>query len=86
MVGTLFSIDPVIGALVGLLILDQAVRLPAVAGIGLVVVAGAAIVWMSEASTPPAADTPSDRTDTSTDTDTGDALATSGTDRVTPLP
>jgi inner membrane transporter RhtA len=46
-IGTLFSLDPVMGLLAGLVILGQAVPVPALAGVGLVVSAGAALVWTS---------------------------------------
>ncbi|MEU4162121.1 hypothetical protein [Actinoplanes sp. NPDC026670] len=46
--GTLFAMDPVVGALAGLVLLSQAVSPAAVVGILLVVAAGAALMWMSE--------------------------------------
>jgi inner membrane transporter RhtA len=52
-VGTLFSMDPVVGSLIGLIVLGQTISIPAVAGIVLVVVSGAAIVWMSGSRTKP---------------------------------
>ncbi|MFD4240488.1 DMT family transporter [Streptomyces sp. NPDC058525] len=47
-VGTLFSIDPVIGSLAGLLILGEHIGWAAVTGIVVVAGAGAAVVWISE--------------------------------------
>ncbi|MFD3678225.1 DMT family transporter [Streptomyces sp. NPDC058613] len=47
-VGTLFSIDPVMGSLAGLLILGEHIGWTAVAGIVIVAGAGAAVVWISE--------------------------------------
>jgi inner membrane transporter RhtA len=47
-VGTLFSMDPVVGSVVGLLFLGQAISAEAAIGVLLVAVAGAAIVWMSD--------------------------------------
>ncbi|CAG7616950.1 hypothetical protein LEUCIP111803_02045 [Leucobacter soli] len=44
-IGVLFAFDPMIGTLVGALWLGQSLTLPALAGIVLVVVAGAGIVW-----------------------------------------
>lgn len=46
-IGTLFAIDPAMGALVGWLVLGQAVSARALAGIGLVCVAGALVVWVA---------------------------------------
>ncbi|MGW3635833.1 EamA family transporter [Streptomyces sp. NPDC005122] len=47
-VGTLFSIDPVMGSVVGLLILGERIGWAAVAGIVIVAGAGAAVMWISE--------------------------------------
>lgn len=46
-VATLFSIDPVIGALVGAVILGQTLALGVIVGIVLVVIAGAAVTWLA---------------------------------------
>ncbi|MEU6128234.1 EamA family transporter [Saccharopolyspora sp. NPDC047091] len=54
-IGTLFSMDPVVGSLIGLLLLHQAIGTAALLGIALVVVSGASIVWMSEPAEPDAA-------------------------------
>ncbi|MFJ3841503.1 EamA family transporter [Streptomyces sp. NPDC090054] len=47
-VGTLFSVDPVVGSLVGLFVLREHIGGLAVAGILVVAAAGAAVVWVSE--------------------------------------
>ena len=47
-VGTLFALDPVIGSVIGLLVLDQALGWVTVAGIVLVAAAGALLVWSAE--------------------------------------
>lgn len=47
--GVFFAFDPVIGTLVGTLLLGQAIGLPVVLGIVLVIGAGAGIVWLSGA-------------------------------------
>lgn len=46
-IGTLFAIDPAMGALFGFLILGERIAAPAVAGIVVVVLAGALLVWSS---------------------------------------
>jgi inner membrane transporter RhtA len=46
-IGTLFAIDPAMGALVGWLALGQAISSAAIAGIALVSVAGALVVWVA---------------------------------------
>ncbi|MFE4464285.1 DMT family transporter [Oerskovia sp. NPDC056781] len=46
-VGTLFAMDPVMGALVGALALGQSITAPAVTGILLVSAAGAATIWVA---------------------------------------
>ncbi|GAA1796703.1 EamA family transporter [Leucobacter iarius] len=46
-IGVLFACDPLVGTLLGALLLGQALTLPALAGIALVVLAGAGIVWFS---------------------------------------
>lgn len=46
-VGTLFSIDPAMGSLIGWIALGQSMTPGALAGIGLVIIAGAAITWTS---------------------------------------
>ncbi|MEV7728762.1 EamA family transporter [Streptomyces sp. NPDC087917] len=51
-VGTLFSVDPVMGSLAGFLILGERIDPAAVAGIVVVALAGAAVVWLSEPATP----------------------------------
>nr|WP_167151663.1 EamA family transporter [Lysinibacter cavernae] len=51
-VGTLFSIDPVVGAVAGAVILGQSLTLTAVLGIVAVVGSGAALVWASGSNPP----------------------------------
>lgn len=46
-IGVLFAFDPVVGTIIGALVLGQALTLPALAGIALVVAAGAGIVWLA---------------------------------------
>lgn len=46
-VGTLFAMDPAAAAVVGALALGQGLPVSAVAGIGLVIASGAAIIWRS---------------------------------------
>lgn len=46
-IGVLFACDPMVGTLVGALLLGQALTLPALAGIVMVVAAGAGIVWFA---------------------------------------
>ena len=46
-IGVLFAFDPALGTLVGALWLGQSLTLPALLGIGLVIVAGAGIVWFA---------------------------------------
>lgn len=46
-IGVLFAFDPLVGTLVGALLLGQVLEMPALLGIGLVVAAGAGIVWMA---------------------------------------
>lgn len=46
-IGVFFAFDPVVGTIVGALWLGQALTLPALAGIVLVVIAGAGIVWFA---------------------------------------
>lgn len=46
-IGVLFAFDPMVGTLVGALWLGQALTLPALIGIGMVIVAGAGIVWFA---------------------------------------
>lgn len=55
-IGVLFAFDPLVGTLVGALLLGQVLTAPALLGIGLVVAAGAGIVWMAGRGGP-AADT-----------------------------
>lgn len=45
--GVFFAFDPVLGTLLGVLILGQVLTLPATLGIALVVTAGAGIVWLA---------------------------------------
>ncbi len=54
-VGTLFAVDPAAAAVVGALALGQELPVSAVAGIGLVIASGAAIIWRSgrTSTTPP---------------------------------
>lgn len=51
-IGVLFAFDPVMGTLVGALLLGQILTLPALAGIALVVVAGTGIVWFAAEGSP----------------------------------
>lgn len=51
-VGTLFSLDPVIGALLGAVLLDQHLNVAALIGIGVVIFAGAALTWTAGRATP----------------------------------
>lgn len=44
-VATLFSVDPVVAALVGVVLLGQSLPAPTVAGIALIVAAGTAVIW-----------------------------------------
>jgi inner membrane transporter RhtA len=46
-IGTLFSLDPVMGLVAGWLILGQEVSVIAMAGVAMVVAAGALLVWIS---------------------------------------
>jgi inner membrane transporter RhtA len=46
-IGVLFSFNPVVGTIIGVVALGQMLTLPALAGIVLVVVAGAGIVWLA---------------------------------------
>ncbi len=46
-VGVFFAFDPMMGTLLGALWLGQALTLPALAGISMVVAAGAGIVWLA---------------------------------------
>lgn len=50
--GVFFAFDPVTGTIVGALVLGQALALPAIAGIALVVAAGAGIVWLAGSRAP----------------------------------
>jgi inner membrane transporter RhtA len=51
-VGTLFALDPVVGSLVGLAVLNQHLAWTGYAGIVLVAAAGALLVWSAERKTP----------------------------------
>jgi inner membrane transporter RhtA len=51
-IGTLFAIDPAMGALLGWLVLGQAISATAIAGIVLVSAAGALVVWGAGRATP----------------------------------
>lgn len=51
-IGVLFAFDPVVGTLVGALWLGQLLTAPAIAGIALVVIAGAGIVWLAGTRNP----------------------------------
>lgn len=53
-VATLFALDPAIGALVGVIALDESLSVPVAAGIGLIVAAGAGVTWRTggQTSTP----------------------------------
>ena len=46
-VGTLFAFDPVVATLVGALLLGQALAVPVTLGIVLVVLSGAAVIWLA---------------------------------------
>lgn len=48
-IGVLFAFDPVVGTLVGAIWLDQAITVPALLGMALVISAGAGIVWFAGA-------------------------------------
>jgi inner membrane transporter RhtA len=52
-VGTLFAVDPAMGALIGALLLGDRLPLSGLAGIALVVLAGAGAVWSSGRRTAP---------------------------------
>ncbi|XPP27498.1 MAG: EamA family transporter [Leucobacter sp.] len=54
-IGVLFAFNPVVGTILGALWLGQALTAPALAGIVLVVAAGAGIVWLAGRRTPAAA-------------------------------
>lgn len=54
-VATLFSLDPVMGALVGAVALDESLSAPVLTGIALIVSAGAAVTWRAGRA-PPGAD------------------------------
>lgn len=47
-VATLFSLDPVMGALIGALALAEALSAPVLVGMGLIVSAGAVATWRAE--------------------------------------
>jgi len=49
-IGTLFSLDPIMGTLVGIVALGQAINSAGIMGIALVVLAGSALVWTSPKS------------------------------------
>lgn len=51
-IGTLFAIDPVMGSLIGWLVMGQTITLSALAGIVLVATAGALLVWISGGRSP----------------------------------
>jgi inner membrane transporter RhtA len=57
-IGTLFSVDPAMGSLIALLILGQAIEPVAIAGIIVVSLAGALVVWLSQAPAPAEAPDP----------------------------
>jgi inner membrane transporter RhtA len=46
-IGTLFAIDPAMGALIGFLALGEVISVTALVGIGVVALAGALLVWLS---------------------------------------
>lgn len=46
-VGTLFAMDPAVGAIVGAIVLGQALSAPVLAGIALVVLSGSAVIWLA---------------------------------------
>lgn len=52
-IGTLFAIDPAMGVLVGRVMLGEELGLLAVAGIAVVMAAGASLVWLSESPVSP---------------------------------
>lgn len=52
-IGVFFAFDPVVGTLVGAILLGQTLSIPALAGIVLVVASGAAIVWLAGKPTRP---------------------------------
>jgi inner membrane transporter RhtA len=47
LVGTLFSIDPVMGAVIGAIVLGQVLTASVIVGIVLVVVSGAVVIWLA---------------------------------------
>lgn len=51
-IGTLFAIDPVVGSLIGWAVMGQIISTSAMAGIVLVAVSGALLVWISGGSAP----------------------------------
>lgn len=51
-IGVLFAVDPALSSLVGFVLLGQAMSPQAIAGIGLVAVAGALIVWFAKQPNP----------------------------------
>jgi inner membrane transporter RhtA len=51
-VGTLFSCDPALAAVAGFILLDQAVTLPTAAGMALVTLAGALMIWSAPPNRP----------------------------------
>lgn len=60
-VATLFSLDPVMGALIGALALAESLSAPVLVGMGLIVSAGAAATWRAESRPAPPMPTSTDR-------------------------
>jgi inner membrane transporter RhtA len=60
-VATLFSLDPVMGALIGALALAESLSAPVLVGMGLIVSAGALATWRAESLPAPPTPTSTDR-------------------------
>ncbi|WP_411119945.1 EamA family transporter [Streptomyces sp. 058-1L] len=60
-VATLFSLDPVMGALIGALALAESLSGPVLVGMGLIVSAGAVVTWRAESLPAPPMPTNTDR-------------------------
>lgn len=60
-IGTLFAIDPAMGALIGFLILGETITLNALVGILIVMLAGALLVWFSGSKNDPTTTSPETR-------------------------
>ncbi|WP_371524986.1 hypothetical protein OG302_01685 [Streptomyces sp. NBC_01283] len=60
-VATLFSLDPVMGALIGAIVLAESLSAPVLVGMGLIVSAGAVATWRAESLPVPPMPTSADR-------------------------